>query len=70
MAPAVRREVSVMMENRHDTSGIWSTGAEKKKCFSSLKAFCCSDVQFQGLFFLVSRLRGATTLEKLGMNFL
>ena len=70
MAPTARRDASVMMENGRDTLGMRSTGAEEKMRFSSSNAFCCSEVQFQGSFFLVSKLRGATMLEKLGMNFL
>ena len=51
---------------------IWDKkyGAEEKMRFSSSNAFCCNEVQFQGSFFLVSKLSSATMLEKLGMNFL
>ena len=65
-----RRDVSVMMENGQDTLGMRSIGAEEKMHFSLSNAFCCSEVQFQGSFFLVSKLRGAMMLEKLGINFL
>ena len=44
-------------------------GAEEKMCLSFLNAFCCNEVQFQGSFFLVRRLRGATMLEKFRINF-
>ena len=70
MAPAARREVSVMMENGRDTLGIWRMGVEEKMHFSSSNAFCWEEVQFQSSFFLVRRFRGATMLEKLGINFL
>ena len=69
MAPAVRREVSVMTVKGWEMSGIRRTGAEENICLSILKVFCCSLVQIQGLFFQVRRLRGATILEKFGMNF-
>ena len=52
-----------------ETSGIRRTGAEENICLSVLKVFCCSLIQTQGLFFQVRRLRGATILEKFGMNF-
>ena len=65
-----RREASVMIENGRVTSGIWSMGAEEKIHFSSLKAVCWRGVHFHGSSFLVRRFRGATMLEKLGMNFL
>ena len=58
-----------MMENGQVTSGIWSTGAEEKICLSLSKAVCWREVHFHGSFFLVRRFRGATMLEKLGMNF-
>ena len=70
MAPAARRDALVMMENGRVTLGMRSMGVEEKMCLSSLNVFCCNEVQFHGSFFLVSRLRGATMFEKLGMNFL
>ena len=64
------REVSVMMEKGCVTSGIQRTGADEKICLSHSKACCWSWVHAQGSAFRVSRLRGATMLEKSGMNFL
>ena len=68
-APAVRREVSVITVKEQVTLGIRRTGAEENICLSVSKAFCCSLIQIQGLFFQVRRLRGAMMFEKFGMNF-
>ena len=65
-----KREALVMIENGRVMLGIWSIGAEEKIRFSLSKAVCWRGVHFQGLPFLVRRFRGATMLEKLGMNFL
>ena len=69
-ASAANKEVSVMMENGQVTSGIRRTGAEEKMCLRRSKARCWSWVQTQGSPLQVSRFRGATMLEKSGMNFL
>ena len=67
-ALAARREASVIMVKGQVTSGIKRTGVEENICLSVSKAFCCSLIQTQGLFFRVRRLRGATTFKKFGMN--
>ena len=69
-APAASREVSVMMEKGHTTSGIWRTGAEEKIFLSLSNALCWRGVQLQGSFFRVKRFKGAMMSEKFGMNFL
>ena len=68
-APAASREALVMMEKGRKTLGIWRTGVEEKIHLSSSKAPCWRGVQFQGSFFCVRRFKGATMLEKFGMNF-
>ena len=68
--PAAIKEALVMMEKGQVTSGIRRTGVEEKICLRCSKACCWSWVQIQGSPLQVSRLRGATMLEKSGMNFL
>ena len=68
-APVARREASVMTVKGQVTLGMRRTGAEEDICLSVSKAFCCSLVQTQGLFFRVRRLRGAIMFEKFDMNF-
>ena len=70
IAPVANKEASVIMENGRVTSGICRTGVEEKMCLRRSKAHCWSWVQAQGSPLRVSRLRGATMLEKSGMNFL
>ena len=68
MAPAARREALVMTVKGQVTLEIRRTGVEENICLSVSKAFCCSLVQTQGLFFQVRRLRGATMFKKFSMN--
>ena len=49
--PAVRREVSVMSEKGHETSGMQRTGVDEKIVCRELKAFCWGSVQDQGWSF-------------------
>ena len=69
-APAVSREVLVMIEKGCVMSGIRRMGAEEKMCLRCSKVCCWSWVQTQGFPLQVSKLRGATMLEKSGMDFL
>ena len=69
-APAASREASVMIEKGQVTSRIHRTGVEEKIHLRFSKASCWSQVQIQGSPFRVSRFRGATMLEKSGVNFL
>ena len=68
-APAASKEALVMMEKGCRMSGIWRTGVEEKMDLSLSNTFCWREVQFQGSFFCVRRFKGATMLEKFGMNF-
>ena len=47
-APAARREVSVMSEKGHETSGMHRTGVDEKMVYRELKAFCWGLAQDQG----------------------
>ena len=48
MAPAARREASVMRVKGRVTSGMHKTGEEEKINFNVLKAVCWSSIQDQG----------------------
>ena len=50
-------------------TGMDKTGPEEKAVLSVSNACCWREVQAHGLSFLVRRLSGATTWEKLGINF-
>ena len=69
-APVASKEASVMMEKGWVMSGIRRTGADEKMCLRRSNACCWSWVHTQGSPLRVSRLRGATMLEKSRMNFL
>ena len=69
-APVANNEALVMMEKGQVISGIRRTGADEKICLRHLNAHCWSWVHTQGSPLQVSRLRGATMLEKSGINFL
>ena len=68
IAPAANREAPVMIENRQVTSEMVKTGPEEKVVLRVLNAHCWRGVQAHGWSFLVRRLSGATTWEKLGIN--
>ena len=68
--PAANKEASVMMEKGRVTSGIRRMGADEKICLRCSNAHCWSWIHTQGSPLQVSRLRGATMLEKSGINFL
>ena len=68
IAPAVNREVSVMIENGRVTSGMDKMGPEEKAALRVSNVCCWREVQAHSWSFLVRRLSGATTWEKLGIN--
>ena len=68
IAPAANREALVMIENGRVTSGIVKTDPKEKAAFRVSNAHCWREVQAHGWSFLVRRLSGATTWEKLGIN--
>ena len=63
MAPATRREASVMSEKGQETSGIQRMGADEKMACKELKAFCWGSAQDQRWSFQVRRTMGMTMLE-------
>ena len=66
-APVANNEALVMMEKGRVTSGIHRTGADEKIYLRRLNTHCWSWVHTQGSPLQVSRLRGATMLEKSGI---
>ena len=69
-APVANKEASVMMKKGQVTSGIRRTGVDENICLRRSNTHCWSWVHIQGSPLRVSRLRGATMLEKSRMNFL